>query len=58
MPIYSIPIQIPNLSKLEDVADMITGGGGVSDSEFEDDENSKVVLPQVQTINGQSKYGV
>uniref|UniRef100_A0A1B0DDN7 Uncharacterized protein n=1 Tax=Phlebotomus papatasi TaxID=29031 RepID=A0A1B0DDN7_PHLPP len=38
--------KIPNLAKCEDIADFIEKANGLSDSEFEDDEASHVVLPQ------------
>jgi len=44
--------KVPNLGRLEDMADLLTGGGAVSESEFEDDENSKVVLPQEMSVRG------
>ncbi|GAB0093113.1 Protein Peter pan [Sergentomyia squamirostris] len=38
--------KIPNMSRCEDIADFIEKANGLSDSEFEDDEASHVVLPQ------------
>jgi len=43
--------RIPNLGRLEDLADIVTGAGNISESEAED-ENSKVVLPQEMSVRG------
>jgi len=44
--------KVPNLGRLENLADMVTGGGCVSESEAEEDEASKVVLPQEISLRG------
>ncbi|XP_059609900.1 protein Peter pan [Phlebotomus argentipes] len=44
--------KIPNLAKCEDIADFIEKSTGLSDSEFEDDEASHVVLPQDLSSRG------
>lgn len=45
--------KVPNLGRLEQMADLVAGGGGdISQSEAEDDEMSKVVLPQKMSVRG------
>ena len=44
--------KVPNLGRLEDMADLLTKGGVVSDSEAEEDEASKVDLPQEMSVRG------
>ncbi|XP_055325773.1 protein Peter pan-like [Sitodiplosis mosellana] len=44
--------KVPNLSKCEDIADFIEQSGNASESEYEDDENNEVVLPQTLSSRG------
>ena len=41
-------LQVPNLSRYDNMAEYLAGGGGAgSESEGEDDENSHCVVPQL-----------
>lgn len=44
--------KVPNLGRLEDLADIVNGTGNVSESEAEMDEKSKVELPQEISVRG------
>lgn len=44
--------KVPNLSKFEDVSEFLTKSGNLSESEFEDDETSRVTLPQEMGSRG------
>ena len=44
--------KIPNLSRYDDMAEFLAKSGALSDSEFEDDEGSKVELPQKVSFRG------
>lgn len=47
--------KVPNLGTLNDISDLIEGGAYLSESEGEDAEDSKVVLPQRMTGRGNLK---
>jgi len=47
--------KVPNLGTLNDISDLIEGGAYLSESEGEDAEESKVVLPQRMTGRGNLK---
>jgi len=47
--------KVPNLGTLTDISDLIEGGAYLSESEGEDAEDSKVVLPQRMTGRGNLK---
>merc|ERR1719348_2912623 len=38
--------KVPNLGRMADMSEFLAGQGGVSESEGEEDESSKVTLPQ------------
>jgi hypothetical protein len=60
-PLRAVQANIPNLSKVDDIADYVMGnvgaGGAVSDSEGED-EASQVILPQVRRSEEQSDESI
>lgn len=53
-PVKKLVVQskVPNLGKLEDISEFLTGGGYASESSEGEDEESKVELPQALSSKG------